>query len=222
MPDPRMLYMASPLRLEKLEERNLSDVESSKVFAAAFPEAMENSSESSNMSEDEEDNSLPTKSNSLQTDDIKKFIHARSNSDEKSPEFKKIIPTIVINEEFEKDSPPPEIKPKARRGSHDIYNDLDNRIKASLQNIADLCLAEKSTYSHSGSTNFLALDIPKKAASLTSLHFPQEIDPNSSSNDEKNKPIRKSFRPAPIEVKVVHKPDVSKEYNYYLANNPEH
>lgn len=51
LPDPRMLYIASPLRLESVEKRKKpGSVSTSKMFAGAFPDAIESEEE-----EEEED-----------------------------------------------------------------------------------------------------------------------------------------------------------------------
>lgn len=247
MPDPRMLYMASPLRLEKLEDRNKVDVISSgsTVFAAAFPESMDklSSSEESEdcptpISEDDEDDyydddEVPIKSNTMQGENIKNIIyHQRSISDEKTekPNFIRFAPGIVITEEVEKKEKTPKLpvaSNKSRRSSHDIYTDLDVRIKASQNNIEDLCLAEKFTYSFAGQTSFLNIEIPKKSSSMSSISFSEESPqlvyvPERSETEGSSPQRRRSLRPAPIQIKVDTKPDVTKDYTYYLANCPEH
>lgn len=242
MPDPRMLYMASPLRLEKLEERYNTDVISSgsTVFAAAFPESMDKSSSedhsieslSSSQEDSDEDNGQPIKSISLQASEIKNLIfHKRSISDEKKENHiqERFATGIVINEEEEKleSTPKPQVSGRSRKSSYDIYSDLDVRIKASQNNIEDLCLAEKSTYSFAGQTSFLSVDIPKKSSSLSSISIqvesPQLHLISERCETEGTLPHRRrNIRPMPIQIKADAKPDVSKDYNYYLANCPEH
>jgi dihydroorotase-like cyclic amidohydrolase len=220
LPDPRMLYLASPLRLENYEERNKANVSSSTVFAGAFPEAMEKSSDSESCSD--ADDPPPLKATSLQTEEIKKiFNHHRSISDEEGPNLQKFLPGIVISEENEIDSSPKvPLVFKSKKIPHNIYNDLDSRIRASQQNIEDLCIAERSTYSYSGSTSFIKIDVPKKSASL-SLLCVQTEEPGPPLLQSPSSAGRVG-RPAPIQIKTEIKPDVSKEYTYYLANYPEH
>lgn len=209
MPDPRMLYMASPHRLETLEERSKAELSSgSTVFAAAFPESMESGSSASHSSDSDSDNPpLPLKSTSLQCNEIKAiFKHRRSISNEKN----KPEPKISVIEE-EEDG----FIRNVRKNSHDIYQDLDERIKVSQKSIEDLCKAETSTYQFSGSTNFLEI-MPKKSFSMRnseiSLDQSPELQPETG---------KKKMRPAPIQIKSIIKPDTLQDYNYFLANCPE-
>ena len=110
LPDPRMLYMASPLRHENIENRtNQGITKPTILFAAAFPEAM-NSSSNSESSSSDEDNPFPLKSISSQAGEIKvlSFLFAqRSNSDEESGQTAdKFLPVNVIAEEEEKEGTP--------------------------------------------------------------------------------------------------------------------
>ena len=224
MPDPRMLYMASPHRLENVEERGKIELSSqSTVFAAAFPESLDSeSSPSQSIDSDSETKCpLPNKSSSLQYSEIKPFIrHNRSISNEK-PEAQNFS---VIQEEL----PVNEYLMRLRKNSHDIYHDLDERIKQRQKVIEDLCRAETSTYRYSGSTNFLTIDVPKKSSSMTSFDLNTESPSSATSGNtpvEKiiisTEPNRRKLRPSPIQIKSAIKPDVQKDYNYFLANCPE-
>lgn len=209
MPDPRMLYMASPHRLETLEERGRTDLSSgSTVFAAAFPENMESESSPSESIGSDSDCPLPMKSNSLQSEEIKViFSHKRSASGEKI----KFEPLISIIEEEDTDA----YSKSTRKNSYDIYHDLDERIKESQHSIEDLCKAETSTYKFSGSTNFIDI-LPKKSYSMkypeSNLDKSPELQPETG---------KRKTRPAPIQIKTAVKPDTLQDYNYFLANCPE-
>lgn len=223
MPDPRMLYMASPHRLENVEERGKLEVSSgSTVFAAAFPESLDSNSSSESIDTDSDPEfPPPNKSISLQISEVKPFVrHNRSISNEKpiDPNFS------VIQEE----PPKSDQIVRPRKSSHNIYEDLDERIKERQRSIEDLCRAETSTYRYSGCTNFLFLEVPKKSCSMTSIDINIESpSPNTSGSTPVEKTTssaeqnRKKLRPTPIQIKSSVKPDVQKDYNYFLANCPE-
>jgi hypothetical protein len=234
LPDPRMLYMASPLRLENIEDRKNQETNSSGLFAAAFPESMadsdksENSDKSSDKSGDESCE-LPLRSSSCQSGEIKKLTFRTGyGSDEDEGEIKVIPPEMTIIEVKEsEESTPCKVKNMKKKGhSHDIYNDLDNRIKASQQNIEDLCIAEKSTYSNSGSTLFDRQLAPKKCNSFNvTVEKSTESDssePGSASIFPNPVKKRELFRPAPILIKPEVRGDSSRDYKYHLANYPDH
>lgn len=241
LPDPRMLYMASPLRLENIEERKDSDPNSSGLFAAAFPESMNSSGDSSDENQSEDD-VPPTRSTSLQAGDIKKINFSAVLDDDLPSPKNKLKCTVIIPEAREtEESSPLKISPlrkelelgkarpsKKKNSLNDIYNDLDNRIKACQQNIEDLCLAEKSTYSYSGSTSFASLEL-SNLPRISSAPGPNEKSSESKSSEPgsaslPNKPISKRapFRPSPILIKPEVRPDSSRDYKYHLANYPEH
>ena len=229
LPDPRMLYMASPLRLENIEDRKVSEINSSGLFAAAFPESMAESDKSSDKSEDESEE-LPLRSSSLQSGEIKKLTFRTGyGSDEEIENDTKAAPTefTIIEAKESDESTPCKVKSiKKKIHSHDIYNDLDNRIKASQQNIEDLCIAEKSTYNNSGSTLFGLYLAPKKCNSFNvTVEKSTESDssePGSASIYPNPVKKRELFRPAPILIKPEVRPDSSHDYKYHLANYPDH
>ena len=223
LPDPRMLYMASPLRLEPVEDRKESEKSSSGMFAAAYPEGMDSSGSSS----ETEEEITPVRSFSLENDEIASFnFMRRINSD--LEDLKTEISNVIIEVKEAEECSPAKIHLKKRKNSiHDIYNDLDHRIKASQQNITDLCNAEQSLYSHSGSTSFSNLDIARKSNSLqlipdfgSSIEKPEE--PNSALLYSKPVARKELFRPKPIQIKPEVRPDATRDYKYHLANYPEH
>ena len=238
LPDPRMLYIASPLRLESLESRSSTEItNSNSIFPAAYAEALDGSSKSGES--EEEFAPLPLKSNSFQPAEAQSFlIHQRSNSDDKiSPGLQKNEPEILVKEEEEKNLTPfmnfRTQKKGYRKYSTNSDFELDDKIKKNSQSIVDLCTAEKSTYLSSGKTNFLELDIPTKSASMTSFKLSailsidlQAIEDTQDEKSPLSKPqplsARRSLRPNPIQINTIVKPDVSKDYNCCLANYPEH
>lgn len=233
LPDPRMLYMASPLRLDPVEDRKDKETTSSSLFAAAYPENFVSSdkSESEQSGEESEDLPLPVRSSSLQTEEIKKISFRSGYGSDEEKEVEIIEPQFTILEVKESEESTP-LKVKALKNmkkkghSHDIYNDLDNRIRASQQNIEDLCIAEKSTYCNSGSTLFGRENPPKK---FNSFHLNIEKSTESDSSEPGSASIypipvkkRELFRPAKIVIKQETRPDASRDYKYHLANYPDH
>ena len=237
IPDLRMLYMASPSRLESLEDRAKNDVSNSgnTIFPAAFPEARGDGSSQSEESEESEEIDLSKmKTHSLQANEVKPIFHKRVISNEKIHDVVPAVEIVITEEKDEYESSPYVLNKEfvaKRRASYDIYNDLDNRIKQSTQNIEDLVKAEKYTYSLSGSTKFLSIDTPKKASSLSELNIasmnlesitnppePSIVHSISDTAGISKRPVR----PKPIQIKTTVKPDVSQDYNYFLANYPEH
>jgi dihydroorotase-like cyclic amidohydrolase len=213
LPDPRMLYMASPLRLESLDQRNKLEVNSgSTVFAAAFPEPTDTHSDSESGNSETEDLKRP-KTLSLQPSEISAICKLRrSISSEKLLNMTVFEATIQEEEDLKQSEIGKSLK------INDIYQALDAKIKEQQQNIEDLCKAEKITYNCSGATRFQFIDPPKKSASLPSIIF----NVNSPDRDEREeRPVRKR-RPAPIEVRSPNRSDLSRDYHYYLANCPDH
>ena len=267
LPDPRMLYMASPLRLEAVEERKDSTTSTTGVFASAYSEKVNDSGDDSQGSQcksEESEDELPVRSSSLQSPDVKlaQFLRSGLICEGESPRNKEFEVDDAIEEAKESDeySPlktPPMQKepgestplkvfiirketkeaeesvlgrksPKKKGSIHDIYNDLDERIKASQNNVKDLCIAEKSTYAMSGPTSFQFLQGPPKPSSL-SIPSPIEKSTESESSEPGSASLptslsnkRLMFRPAPIVIKQETRPDTLKDYKHHLANYPEH
>ncbi|OMJ91026.1 hypothetical protein SteCoe_6488 [Stentor coeruleus] len=234
LPDPRMLYMASPSRLLPVDDRKDTDTNSSGLFAAAYPESMSctKGSDSEESEEESEDEEIPQRSTSLACPELRQ-LNIVSNSildDEEENKIKVSEQSLVIAEVKESDESSPLKKGiKKKAISHDIYNDLDNRIKASQQNIEDLCIAERSTYSFSGSTSFISADLSNQFQEMNlitskPIEAPLKSIPPDNSKPQTSKLIHKRdlFRPSPIVIKPEIRPDASRDYKYYLANLPEH
>ena len=167
LPDPRLLYMASPLRLEPVINRKDSELTGSAYFAAAFPENMNNSSdsESSSISSEDSDYNCLQKTSSLQNEELNIVNIGKMSISDEEFDYKNndYLPSDIILEAKEVEESSPTRKPtKFSKPVHNIYNDLDNRIKACENNIEDLCIAEKSTYLLSGSTRFQGSELCKK------------------------------------------------------------
>ena len=244
LPDQRMLYMASPLRLESIEDRKDSDPSSSGIFAAAFPESMESSNENSpkgkneegdesNSGSDldsEEEKLLPARSLSLQTNEITAIQNRDYTSGEEEVDHKLLNKQDTVILEVKEDDECSPLKPggKKRGSVYNIYDDLNQRIKASQKSIEDLCLAEKSTYSNSGSTSFQNLDTLVALVSPGSVFGVEKSTESDSSSPGSAslfpKPLvkRNFVRPTPILIKQDIRPDSSRDYKYHLANYPEH
>ena len=273
LPDPRMLYMASPLRLEAVEERKDSEPCSSGQYASAYSAKVNDSEDdesqaSHSRSEESEEELLP-RSSSLQYSDVSliKLTASGSICDIESPKNNRetLMAVNAIEEarESEEYSPlkiqhiqkdfgeaatlkvfqvrrdsreaegtlpvPKQKSPRKKPSGHDIYNDLDERIKASQNNVKDLCIAEKSTYASSGATSFQLPESPPKPESLL-IPSPIEKSTESESSESSSASLpvksfstkRLMFRPAPILIKQEIKPDTLKDYKHHLANYPEH
>jgi len=125
-PNPRMLYMASPHRLDhfsnRLEEKTQPGLD---VFAAAFPEDIN--------SDEEEEFCSPI--SRLRSESVSYYKNASSP---------KLDYLRSISEE--------EVTFEALPKTKTIFDDLDKRIKANQQSIQSLSLAEQKTYQTSGKT----------------------------------------------------------------------
>ena len=192
-PDPRMLYMASPLRLENAKSReNNTLAPTAKVYAAAFSD----NNEDSNKSESEEsEESLRTTS---LTEHVIDTFKPKTSFDQNEYELTRYSKDVQIEL---RTSDPELVPPKSpnRRGSGNhpqtIFDNLDQRIKEDQKSIELLCLAEKNTYQHSGSTSFTET-------------LPEEEKPK----------VRK--RPGALNISTP-KVDLQPDYTFFLANCPE-
>ena len=261
LPDPRMLYMASPLRLEPVEERHDTAPNSSSLFAAAYPQGLDKTegSDSSPSSEfsspaysperladkkdaDEGTTADMEEAQNLSKDEIKtkpslreiKIFRVNSESDASS-QGKDEIPEEIILEVNEAERVRSEEKQQLniiatikRKSMSDIYDEIETRIKACSQRIEEICLAEKSTYSHSGSTSFLLVDPIKKSSSLSISPAREQLTESDSSEPGSaqiyGSPAnrRNNFRPPPIQIKTEPLKDSARDYCCHLANYPEY
>jgi dihydroorotase-like cyclic amidohydrolase len=146
LPEDRMMHMASPLRTVSNASRLNSDVTTDhKVFAAAFPQSMDQESED----EDEQRDSLPdapmrVKSNKTQ----------RKNSDV----------AVVFNR----------LSMNYPSEDHNIYTDLQKRIELEAQSIAFLSKVEQVSYVASGQTLF-SLSLPTAPLENPAAESPSKV-----------------------------------------------
>ena len=263
LPDPRMLYMASPLRLEPVEERQDAPPNSSSLFAAAYPQGLDkeakgsDSSPSSAFSESAEDKKTCAGQEAeegnaenleevqvLDKEEIKKpkrssrdikIFKVNSTSDDELLARDEIPEDIVMElKEAERLSRSQEkqqlnlISTTKRKSMSDIYTEIESRIKACSKSIEEICIAEKSTYSHSGSTSFLVPGSVKKSSSLNISPNREQFtgsdssEPNSAQIYGASTTRRRIFRPPPIQIKAEPLKDSTRDYRCHLANYPEH
>lgn len=225
LPDSRLLYMASPLRLFPIEDRKDTKPKENTFFAAAFPSDINSSGNDSENSDSISSGDLLEASPELQTirklslieNDLIEHRKKRSVSDEDSNLFMNLV--LMKNESESK-----LIRKKRKSHAiHNIYKDLDERIKACQNDMKDLSVAEQSTYSRSGSTSFL-LEPPKKGSSLSPIPYAEcNSPPEPSSAKVISYTVRKELlRPSSIQIKTVSKPETQSYYSHHLANYPEH
>jgi len=235
LPNPRMLYNSSPNRLSTLEERFESkNIDSTKTFAAAFPDAIE-----SDGSEEENPEETPKKRFRRQTHQTKsktiKPVINRSISShaivEQNVGYTKELPIPEILEEDD------DIKPNGtvKKTNYTIFDDLDKRIKENQANIENLCKAEQFTYENSGSTSYsstspvaskndgfssiLALS-PKADVKIQNLESSTLEVPNQNTNNVYQSRISKK-RPSALLIKTELKSSKERIYLYHLANFPD-
>lgn len=193
LPDPRILYMSSPNRLEGTEERKDNEVKpTTTVFAAALSHNTKDSGEDEEEFEitenfrtvslmDGEIDSFKSSSQEINSEEIK----------ERSSDGREVVRGLK-NLQI-----PPKGKHKSSN-SHTIIDNLEERINRDSKNIEALCMAESNTYQKSGSTSFLAV---KKEI---------EIEPKSA-------PRQRTRLCISTKAKV----ELATDYTFFLANCPE-
>ena len=155
LPDPRMLYMASPLRLEEVPDRKKAEKNTFSYFASAFSQEGKESDEEADQEEEKtlllRTESLPI--NTKSTPNIKLPLpDPRENLENLPNEFPMIDKS--------------EIKERRSYQINNIYDALDIRINQTKANFEDLLKAETSTYTYSVQTCYASL---KKTASGSKL-----------------------------------------------------
>ena len=217
LPDPRMLYMASPLRLENSEEHKDKEVNTLNCYAAAFAQG----NESDENEENEESISYETgpstlslrdsdidclktlhekiirETAGLRLSDISSLIEKRDDSlslesfKPETTDLEHYKPEILKS-----DSSSKSLKSHKKKSSKTIYDDLDKRVAGNSKNIEVICMAEKNTYQFSGSTQF-------------------------SLNSENKKTETNRRRPPTLAINSAPKAQAKTDYTFYLANCPE-
>ena len=218
LPDPRMLYMASPLRLEKNEEHKEKEVSTLNCYAAAFAQGNESEDNSEENEEsvsygvepstlslrDSDIDCLKTfnekvirEAAGLRLSDISTLIPNRDDSLKlESLKSEIVILELIKSDTLKSDSSSKSLKTHKKKSSKTIYDDLDKRVAGNSKNIEVLCMAEKNTYQFSGSTQF-------------------------SANPSGQKPLTPRQRPPTLALNTGSKVQAKTDYTFYLANCPE-
>ena len=228
LPDLRLLYMASPMRLYPIEDRNGSKPNENTFFAAAFPtDIISSDSESVSSGEilDESPDVETEKKRkmSLFVEDVPVHHRKKRSVSDDDPNIVPHLPQLMPTE-----SDKNFIRGKKKHSTtHDIYNDLDQRIKACQNDMKDLSIAEESTYSRSGSTSFMVEPLPKKcfSMSLSPSAFERTIEPEPHSaivptSSSRHQARKELLRPSTITIQRENKSETC--YAHHLANYPEH
>lgn len=195
LPNPRHLFMASPLRFEKFSERNNAEyINSTRVFAAAFPDAIE--------SEEEDSEEEPITTRPKRHTHYKKItIHPQRN-------FGRSNSIEYACEEGSEGNSMADMKYAKRNSYTDIYTDLEKRILAAQQNIEQLSIAEQLTYSDSGKT-------------VREVSLPVPDDQSSSPENSLFERRLAKKRPSKLKITNDTKLENSSVYLYHVANYSE-
>lgn len=192
LPEDRMMHMASPLRSSSPDKRLLEAIDTdTSVLAAAFPTALEGSSE------DEDD--------TQGSDFMPEFPLKVRTTKPKSKVF-------TVNSNGRSSIERPYYRP-----DHNIFTDLQKRVRENEASIQFLSKVEQETYGKSGSTLF-----------SSTATKPQAIAQELFTTTTKPSPRLASFRPKPVEVAKKAVSSIQKlsesefQYMYYLANFPDH
>jgi dihydroorotase-like cyclic amidohydrolase len=230
-PTMRLYHETSPCHFMTLEDRlSTEDISDSQIFAGAFPDEAQDS----DVEEETEEPMMPTRTMS------------NSVSLQGSPEPSSVAPEQASDHSGRTEGHKPArdrlfsimMKPtsgKHCRSYHNIFSDLDHRIRVSEQSIQNLSKVEQFTYSRSGSTFFNiedpqtrpksnSLQPKKKVVSSISLNFLPELletPPVPTRLDRLG-----SRRPPQLAIeKKVNRASATEDsstlYMFYLANFPD-
>ncbi|CAG9319521.1 unnamed protein product [Blepharisma stoltei] len=227
LPDARMLFMASPMRFEKVEERNTAEKsENYNVFAAAFPDTIDSEDDS------ESSQSIPDLevTRSFWNEDLEKLQHqmikSRSNSGEN-------FECLQIHKEIQKEISPvndsdeyslliySSKSPHLRSKTHTIFDDLDKRIKQNQVSIENISQAEQFTYKQAGRTEFRRQSFPFAGNTIPIMEMPKtQAEPVKNTYEDR----MKFRRPQALSIKPQQEKHEDKKriYVYHLANYSEH
>ena len=216
-PDERLIYMASPMRLENLEERGAKTTlrQDSYSFATSIPHNIVESS-SENDDSVSELSPPPIRTSSLKTaEGDQKGLRHFSICHESIPQLKNLsISTPTPVQIVERSS-----GKKITVGS--IYDDLDSRIEESESNLEDLIHAEKNTYIDAGQTSYEPIK-KSHSMSLSPAAVSPLLQSHPTSFVSKLSLRTRGFQLAPLETKSNASPDRRNEYTHHLANYPVH
>lgn len=201
-PDERMLFISSPLRHKGADEHVQTSTETHfNIFAGAYGEDIDVDSGNSG-SEERKVTQVATMIDGkigFFDDDIEVVERKESIGGDEvivTPETKELKP---IRKSFKR-------KHKPLVQSKTILEDLEQRIKKESQNYEVLCKAENQTYSNSGSTSYFYSDEPISIPKIQPVNIPRQLQ---------------RMRPAKINTTILQQ-DRTNNYDYYLANCPEH
>jgi len=216
LPNPRMLFMASPCRTVSLEKRmEIQDLSDMQHFAGAFPENVIDSGENSPISNEEQRES---------TDLDKRFSLRDMKKDPdivRSPEHRisLISDANIVEKNDGENKEQVVVKKHHRKNLSDIYQDLDKRIKESQDNIEHLSRAEISLYSEAGTSGDQANQESPPLPRFHNIHSCPDM-----SFALKSSPVslqeRRKIRPTSLDVSK-QKPKEESLYVRYLANCPD-
>jgi len=232
IPQGRMLHMASPCRHMNLEERIAADITKDMEFsAAAFPESIYPDEEGS-------PNEQPVRWNLNRTrSGIPTFSSSRNSS--------KIAEPVRISNKFDLNNHMPDIEEedtmrnrgrtimrdiKKRRQSsyHDIYEDLDYRIKVIESDIQAISKAEITTYQTAGSTVYSKNIARRRSSSFSDFSFrefsgavPQEETAQPAPPMSSIQKRLKGKRPVPLNTHMEVTIQKDRIYLNHVANIPD-
>lgn len=221
LPNPRMLFMASPCRTLSLEKRaDVQDFSDMQHFAGAFPDDVIDSGENSpGSNEEQKERDLEKRFSLVDAKNETDFYRSVQHRISLISDANIVLKPNSIDAKEETSHPPPK---KHRKNLSDIYQDLDKRIKQSQDNIEHLSRAEFSLYSQAGITTG-----EREETTATERHVPM-ITPAHSCPDISSSlsasPLslqdRRKLRPTLLDV-VKQKPKEETLYVRYLANCPD-
>jgi dihydroorotase-like cyclic amidohydrolase len=243
-PSMRLYHEASPCHFMTLEERLTSpNISDSKIFAGAFPD----DAEDSDVEEEPEEITIPKRTQSTLIDlrAIERSptaTHRLASVEEVDEVDEAALEKIKTKRRlFSVMMEPISVKRRRSFEVHDIFSDLDQRIRVSEQSIENLSRVEQFTYAKSGSTTF-SIDSPPSRPKSNSYEF-KKISSSFSLDFEKTPhspmisgspltPVSTSVgqfarkRPAQLSIdkqidRVDATEDCSSMYMFYQANFPE-
>ena len=207
LPVSRMLYMASPCRHISLHSRIRAEISTDlEFFAGAFPDPIYAGSDN----EEEEDIEYWTidRTRSISLHKSKRKPSEQCNSQDNFPDLENITSR-------DRGMTTKQADQRRRSSFHDIYDDLDYRIRTAEYSIESLSKAEQSSYEQAGKT--LYTNFQRRRSNSF-----QNIEIHAFNTEEsKNIPYEeriKPKRPMPLSTKrdVMFQKD--REYLSHLAN----
>ncbi|CAG9335293.1 unnamed protein product [Blepharisma stoltei] len=209
LPNQRMLYMASPCRFLRINERISQDTSKDlRYLAAAFPDSIDSESDDDEITLNFENKNRRRASEPLvpifQEDGqpVKRMkVEDKVNYSLDESAIEKIeSPNMII----ENSSP-----------EQSTVNSIEYRIKVIEESIENLSKAEQLSYQNSGITSYTD---PQRRRSVSVCYF------NTNSAEEAESPAKKrleGFRPNPLILSTDSSPHNDDLYIVYIANIPD-